>query len=555
MWAKLSLRGKLLFTGIILAFVPMTIVTAVVARNEHRMAEVAAAECGQLAFADLDHIAQSVADLAASHDGLTADEGYEKLRKTIMDIQVGETGYVYVLNSQGHYVISKGGARDGADINQAKDADGVLFIQEIVRKARSLKPGESATQFYPWKNKGESEARMKVARIAYYEPWDWVIGASSYEADFYQAERTISALSHKSFLVMLGLAGLTLLASTLAWFFVASKLSGEVSGVTDLLKEASEQLSNASREVSESGQQMANGASEQAASLEEVSASLQEIQASTLGSVELAQQSDTAASRARGAAEEGLQAMKKMTVAIDDIKHSSEETARILKTIDEIAFQTNLLALNAAVEAARAGDAGKGFAVVAEEVRNLAGRSAEAAKNTASLIEASQANADNGVASATEVGGFLQDISTGVSEVTELVSRMASASSEQANGLRDITSAAEQLDGVTQANAATAEETASASVELNKQAQDVHQAVGRLNEIIRGAGNRYHEISESRPVTRGSVGQLNVVAKPRPAAPSLSRTRTAAQEKLPASFSGAGIHEVINLEDEDLIEI
>nr|MEE4268649.1 Cache 3/Cache 2 fusion domain-containing protein [Candidatus Krumholzibacteria bacterium] len=251
MWAKLSLRGKLLFTGIILAFVPMAVVTAVVARNEHRMAEVAAAECGKLAYTDLDHIAQSVANLAASHGDLTAEEGYERLRQTIMDIQVGETGYVYVLNSKGHYVISKGGTRDGADINQAKDADGVLFIQEIVRKARSLKPGEIETQFYPWKNKGESEARMKLARIAYYEPWDWVIAASSYESDFYKAEEVISALSHKNLLVMLGLAGLTLLATILGWFLVATRLNSEVSGVTDLLKEASEQLSNASREVSE----------------------------------------------------------------------------------------------------------------------------------------------------------------------------------------------------------------------------------------------------------------------------------------------------------------
>ena len=99
-----------------------------------------------------------------------------------------------------------------------------------------------------------------------------------------------------------------------------------------------------------------------------------------------------------------------MSEAMDRIKSSSDETAKIIKTIDEIAFQTNLLALNAAVEAARAGEAGKGFAVVAEEVRNLAQRSAEAAKQTANMIEESQRNAEGGVKTASEVGDILGEI-------------------------------------------------------------------------------------------------------------------------------------------------
>ena len=109
------------------------------------------------------------------------------------------------------------------------------------------------------------------------------------------------------------------------------------------------------------------------------------------------------ADSASGSADQGAAAMERMSTAINDIKTSSDETAKIVTTIDEIAFQTNLLALNAAVEAARAGEAGKGFAVVAEEVRNLAQRSAEAARNTAEMIEGSVRNADNGVAISKEV--------------------------------------------------------------------------------------------------------------------------------------------------------
>ncbi len=115
-------------------------------------------------------------------------ENVDSLRQAIMDTKVGKTGYVYVLGGQGgqkgHYIISKGGERDGEDIYNAKDSNGRLFIQSIVEKATALGPGELDTERYPWLNSGEAEARTKVARLAYYEPWDWVIGAGAYEDDF-----------------------------------------------------------------------------------------------------------------------------------------------------------------------------------------------------------------------------------------------------------------------------------------------------------------------------------------------------------------------------------
>jgi len=491
MWEKMTLRKKLLLTGTVMAIVPIFLLITVVVQNESRMVDAASKECGALAYADLDHIALSILDLAASHSDLSAQEGYEKLRQTVMNIQVGKTGYVYILDSKGNYIISKGGKRDGDNINKAKDANGVLFIQEIVQKAHHLKNREVDQQFYPWKNKNETDPRMKVARIAYYEPWDWVIGVSSYEEDFYQAQYAISDLGKKNISMMLGLAGLTTLIACLSWFFVSGRLNKQIGDVAKALGIASEQVSYASTEVSDAGQLMANGASEQASSLQEVTTSLQEIYVSTQDTTMQAQESDKGATKAQEAAQHGLEAMTKMTGAIDDIKNSSDETARILKTIDEIAFQTNLLALNAAVEAARAGDAGKGFAVVAEEVRNLAGRSAEAARNTAGLIQDSQTNAENGVLAAADVAGFLEDIAQSIGGVTNLVSKMAKSSVEQTESLKEITQAVDRLDGVTQTNAATSEEVASASHELNQQAQDVHQSVKYLNQIVGGFHSNY----------------------------------------------------------------
>jgi methyl-accepting chemotaxis protein len=193
------------------------------------------------------------------------------------------------------------------------------------------------------------------------------------------------------------------------------------------------------------------------------------------------------ASQARAAAEKGSAAMQRMSEAISKIKASSDQTAKIIKTIDEIAFQTNLLALNAAVEAARAGEAGKGFAVVAEEVRNLAQRSAQAAKNTADLIEGSQENANHGVAVSTEVEGILREVVEGVQKVADLIGEVSSASEEQARGIDQINTAVAQMDQVTQSNAANAEESASASEELSAQAREINDMVAALAEVVRGA--------------------------------------------------------------------
>lgn len=148
-------------------------------------------------------------------------EKFESLRKGILNSVVGKTGYIYVLDREGNYVISKGGLRDGENIWNAKDSDGNLFIQSIVNKGIGLKEGEVAYERYPWINKGEKEARMKIAAISYFEPWDWIIGAGTYEDDFMDAKQKMEA-SINSMVVWGGVIGLIVLAGIVLFSIILS---------------------------------------------------------------------------------------------------------------------------------------------------------------------------------------------------------------------------------------------------------------------------------------------------------------------------------------------
>ncbi|OQX12641.1 MAG: hypothetical protein BWK80_43530 [Desulfobacteraceae bacterium IS3] len=182
--------------------------------------------------------------------------------------------------------------------------------------------------------------------------------------------------------------------------------------------------------------------------------------------------------------------MTELTASMDDMLKASKETFRIIKTIDEIAFRTNLLALNAAVEAARAGQAGAGFAVVADEVRNLALRSADSAKNTSLLIEKTVSRIDSGVKIANRTNEAFTDLIRTRRKVEELIKEIAAASQEQARGTEQVTNAVIEMGQVTQRNAAGAEQSASASGELNTQADQMKKTAEELMMIVSGGVRR-----------------------------------------------------------------
>ena len=282
---------------------------------------------------------------------------------------------------------------------------------------------------------------------------------------------------------------------------ITQGITRPINKIIEGLNSGASQITAASAQVASSSQQMAEGASEQASSLEETSSSLEEMASMTRQNAENSNQANTFMTESARMVKVGQESMTRLSKAIDEIKKSSDETAKIVKTIDEIAFQTNLLALNAAVEAARAGEAGKGFAVVAEEVRNLAQRSAEAAKNTSALIEGSQKNSEQGVAVASETAQALNKITESSKKVASLVSEISAASKEQSQGIDQINTAVAQMDQVVQANASNAEESASASEELSAQARELKEIVNQLVVIVKGAseGGHYSDLHSSGP--------------------------------------------------------
>jgi methyl-accepting chemotaxis protein len=274
--------------------------------------------------------------------------------------------------------------------------------------------------------------------------------------------------------------------------------------VLNHLTNVSDHVRSSSQQTPSASQLLADGASRQAASLEETSSSLEELSSMTKSNAASALQAKELAGHARQVAESGATEIQNMSRAMDDIKEAGGNIAKIIKSIDEIAFQTNILALNAAVEAARAGEAGLGFAVVADEVRSLAQRSANAARETAEKIQDSIAKSDRGVQISQRVTKRFDEIMDNVRKVDDLVASIANASREQSQGINQVSSAVNEIDKVTQSNAAGAEQSAAAAQELNGQADLLNDALVEMHHLMDGgnkpAAAHHPPVSEDLPI-------------------------------------------------------
>lgn len=404
----------------------------------------------------------------------------------VADKKVGKTGYSFMVDKNGLVI-----AQPKKDLILSANVNNFKGMEQIAARVQS---GQAGVESYRW------EGMDKIAGIAPVPLTGWMVVTTQDADEFLAPVHTI-----RNGILLIGFIMLAVMLVLVVLF--ARSLSRPISRVVNGLSDGADQVASASSQVSSASQQLAEGASEQAAAIEETSSSLEEMSSMVKQNADNANEANRLMAEANRVVEKASKSMNHLTSSMEEISVASEDTQKIIKTIDEIAFQTNLLALNAAVEAARAGEAGAGFAVVADEVRNLAMRAAEAAKNTASLIEATVKKVKDGSQSVVTTNQEFSEIAVSVNRSGELVAEIAAASTEQAQGIQQISHAVSEMEKVVQQNSATAEESAAASEEMNAQAEQMKEFVGSLAAIVGGNDNSGNTAKKKFSLKRSPTAQ------------------------------------------------
>ncbi len=283
-------------------------------------------------------------------------------------------------------------------------------------------------------------------------------------------------------LLVAGAVAATLLALGVA--AIARSITAPLRQLSEKLVSAANRGNDSSQIIVDSSKTLSTDACDEASALEEISASVEELSSMTQSNLNHIHHLAQLAAQANEATNGGTTQMGELVAAMEGVRQTNQDIAKILKSIDEIAFQTNILALNAAVEAARAGEAGAGFAVVAEEVRNLAGRSAEAARETRTRIETAIGSNTRSAELSRGVHERFTAISTVTRDYHRLVAEIEQASTQSTHGLVQVREALTRLDSITQRTAATAEENASASAEFRHLVEELHRSTTALEEMV-----------------------------------------------------------------------
>jgi len=452
------------------------------------------------------------AQLKESNGELTREQAQKLASGMVGQLRYDQSQYFWINDMQARMVMHPTKPElNGKDVGNLKDPNGYLMFEAFVNKVKQEQQGFVS---YQWPKPGHDKPVDKVSYVSAYAPWGWVIGTGVYVDDL--REHYYQLLSINAACV----SGILLLAGYLYWSFYrvidgglketrkhlraiaggdlttalhpwgkdeAAELMLELRDMQSALIGMVSQVRKVGTEVVHSSSEIASGAldlsrrtEQAAANLEETAASMAQMTTTVRTATDLASEASAVARTNAGMAAKGGQVMSAIVAKMTAIHASSTKISEIISVIDGIAFQTNILALNAAVEAARAGEQGRGFAVVASEVRMLAKRSSDAAREIKVILGDSVQEIESGTGVVRAAGETIDEI-VGTSEhVNHLLHDVASSAKEQHEGIEQIGQAVNELDKMTQQNAALVEQTAAAASAMRDQAVSLSDGMAKF---------------------------------------------------------------------------
>ena len=424
-------------------------------------------------------------------------EAPQKILENLAQIVIGNTGYVTILNTNGDYILSRKRERDGENILEAHNASGRFFVRDWVKKALTLRAGETCIDYYSWQNEDERQERLKIIAYTYFADWGWVIGSTSYIDDFMESVARIRVMTIivSAAAIVMGSGAAYLFAATIARHLARlmtsmeevaqgnltaaiqttrrdeigtltvtlKQMVGKLREVVTHIKQGAKTVASGSQDIRSRAHDIAQGAQEQASASTQVFATMEQMEAAVRRNAEHANQTGQLAMQVTEDARESGQ-------AVIEVLDSMRKITKEISTIREIARQTRMLSLNATIEAARVAESGKGFGVVAAEVRALAERSQGAAATITEVTESI-------VTLAESAGERLISLIPRIQETSDLIQEMSQANSRQQENIAQVNGALQQLDRVIQENALMGGALAEIAEELARQAHELQSIV------------------------------------------------------------------------------